>query len=73
MSNANAKPNELPALLTTEDVADALRVSVVHARRLCAAGKIPATRRGRRWYVPRDDFLAAFRPQGEARGDGSRR
>ena len=56
---------ELPPVLTMEDVAAALRISVAHARRLAAAGAIPARRRGRRWYVLRDELERALRPLGD--------
>lgn len=46
----------LPDLLTAQDVCDLTGSSLSTVRRACAAGKLPAVRIGRRWFVPRTKF-----------------
>jgi excisionase family DNA binding protein len=70
MSDTNARQLELPAVLTSDDVAAALRISVIHARRILAAGKVPAVRRGRRWYCRRTDFFEFLTPTYDADAPG---
>jgi len=55
--------DDLPPILVVEDVAEVLRISVAHARRLVSTGRIPGVRRGRRWYVLRETVLDALRPE----------
>ena len=43
-----------PAFITTDELAQKLHLSRVHAIRLCRQGKIPGARRvGKRWLIPR--------------------
>lgn len=60
---------EIPAVLDTEDIARVLRVTVVRARRLLAAGVIPSRRLGRRRLVLREVLMRMLRPE---RGLGHR-
>lgn len=54
--------DRLPEILVVEDVAEALRLSPTQVRRLLAMGRLPGTRRGRRWYCRREDLLARLAP-----------
>jgi excisionase family DNA binding protein len=50
--------NQLPLLLTTEEVADLLRVHVNTIKIMVRAGKLPAVKVGRAWRIKRSDVLA---------------
>jgi excisionase family DNA binding protein len=47
---------ELPDILTADEVAAYLRVSRTTVCRWCSDGKLPAFRIGRGWRITRDDF-----------------
>jgi excisionase family DNA binding protein len=50
--------NQLPLLLTTEEVADLLRVHINTVKTMVRAGKLPAVKVGRAWRIKRSDVLA---------------
>ena len=60
---AHPAPKDPPAILRTADVADALGISPAHARKIMAAGALPARKRGSRWYVVREALLDELRPE----------
>jgi hypothetical protein len=60
---------DLPAILEATDLARALRITVVHARRKMARGEIPSRKLGRRRYVLKEVLLRLLRPE---RGLGPR-
>ena len=45
-----------PRLLTTQEVAEFLRVSRATIRRWCKAGQLPAVRIGRHWRIDMDQL-----------------
>ena len=47
-------------VLTVEQVAGLLQVSVLTVQRLCRSGQLPARKIGRRWYVPRSVIEKIF-------------
>ena len=52
----------LPTLLTTDDLAELLKLSPAAVRAAIRRGDVPGARRlGRRWRIHRDTFLASFR------------
>jgi excisionase family DNA binding protein len=55
------RPNVSLGLLTVEELAAELQISVRGVRRLIAVGEIPALRIGRSWYCRREALLARFR------------
>ena len=66
---ARLRPNvlksaeSLPELLSAEDLAPILGLSLVHTRRLLTSGEIPSRKRGRKRLVRKEDFLAFFEPE----------
>jgi len=46
--------------LTVEEVADKLALTNRTVRKHIKAGKIPAKKVGKRWYVSQDDFYKIF-------------
>jgi len=53
--------NELPLVLTTEEAAQLLRVTVKTIKTMCAEGRLPAAKVGRAWRINRDDVLTFLR------------
>jgi excisionase family DNA binding protein len=58
----DAYPDELPDVLTVEEAAAALEVSVATVRRRCAQGDLPAEKVGKQWVVYRR-AIEAHRPR----------
>jgi excisionase family DNA binding protein len=54
----------VPLLLTTEEVAELLRVHENTVRQLIASGKLPATKVGRAWRVKKADVQAYLKANG---------
>lgn len=52
---------DLPAYLTTEEVATTLRVDVETVRRWLRSGQLPAVKQGRVYRIRREDALARER------------
>ena len=50
-------------ILTTKEVADLLRVSLITVRRWLKAGKIPSIRIGKHYRIRRDDIEDLFNEQ----------
>jgi excisionase family DNA binding protein len=50
--------NELPNIMTVDEVASYLRISKTTVCRWCNSGKLPAFRLGRSWRVKRHDMEA---------------
>lgn len=42
----------MPKLYTAQEVAEMLHLSVDHARKEMRAGRLPAVKIGRKWYLP---------------------
>ena len=42
----------MPKLYTAQEVAEILHLSVDHTRREMRAGRLPAVKIGRKWYLP---------------------
>ena len=55
-----AHAERLPILLTAEEAAEVLRVSVRTAVRMCSVGELPAVQVGRNWRVRTSDLLGMF-------------
>lgn len=53
-NNAGASPSELGELLRVCEAAQILKYSVKHVERMVRSGKIPATKIGRFWLIPRE-------------------
>ena len=52
--------NDLPVLLTPETIKELVPEGTISTRAIrnaCAEGSLPATKIGRRWFIPRDKFF----------------
>ena len=52
---------EMPQILTPEEVATYLRVAPETVRRLCRLGQIPALKLGRQWRIKADELETYLR------------
>jgi excisionase family DNA binding protein len=60
------KWDDLPLVLTADEAAEILRVTVTTIKKMCADGRLPAAKVGRAWRLNRDDVLAYLRGEAEA-------
>ena len=61
----------LPVLLTPESIKDLVPEGTISTRAIrsaCADGSLPATKIGRRWFIPRDKFFE-FMNGGDAKNE----